>query len=224
MTETLPLFPLGTVLFPGLVLPLHVFEERYRTLVEDLLELPEPERRFGVVAIREGFEVGASGVRALYDVGCVAQLRGVDPREDGSYEIVTTGTDRFRLHGSSAASTPYLCGEAELLPDGPGDGSEAAVLAAAVSRGFGQYLHALASAQEAELEPPELPDDPVVLSYLVAATVMVDLADRQSLLAEPDVPARLAAERRLLHRETGMLRILSAAPAPDLTRTPMSAN
>ncbi len=68
MSETLPLFPLGTVLFPGLLLPLHIFEERYRQLVRDLVRQPEP-RRFGVVAIREGRETGIDGVAALYEIG-----------------------------------------------------------------------------------------------------------------------------------------------------------
>ena len=89
MTERLPLFPLGTVLFPGLVLPLHIFEPRYRTLVADLVALPESEpRRFGVVAIRAGREVGADGVRALHAVGCTAELRQVQRHEDGRYDIV----------------------------------------------------------------------------------------------------------------------------------------
>ena len=65
----IPLFPLGTVLVPGLVLPLHVFEPRYRRLLADLAAKPEHERGFGVVAIREGHEVGEGGARALHEVG-----------------------------------------------------------------------------------------------------------------------------------------------------------
>ena len=80
MTETLPLFPLGSVLYPGLLLPLHIFEERYRQLVRDLLEAPEP-RRFGVVAIREGRETGVDGVSALYEIGCTATVRRVLKRD-----------------------------------------------------------------------------------------------------------------------------------------------
>ena len=73
MSEMLPLFPLSAVLFPGMRLPLHIFEERYRVLVTDLLAKPEP-RRFGVIAIRNGREVGADGVTALHEVGCVAAV------------------------------------------------------------------------------------------------------------------------------------------------------
>src|SRR5215472_10605580 len=106
MSETLPLFPLGAVLFPGLLLPLHIFEERYRQLVRDLQAGPEP-RRFGVVAIRQGRETGVDGIQALYEIGCTATVRQVKELEDGRYDIVTVGTDRFRLTGLDE-SKPYL--------------------------------------------------------------------------------------------------------------------
>src|SRR5215469_9852400 len=121
-TEMLPLFPLGTVLYPGLVLPLNIFEERYRQLVRDLLDQPEP-RRFGVIAIREGRETGIDGVSALYDVGCLATVRDVTELPDGRYELVTIGTDRFKLRGLDD-SKPYLRGEVELLDEQVGDEDE----------------------------------------------------------------------------------------------------
>ena len=121
MAEPLPLFPLGhTVLFPGVVLPLHVFEERYRELVRTLVELPEgARRRFGVVAIRQGWEVGEDAVSALHDVGCAAELRRVSRYPDGRYDIVTVGTDRFRLRSVDRESRPYLVGRVEWLPAEP---------------------------------------------------------------------------------------------------------
>ena len=107
----MPIFPLGTVLYPGLLLPLHIFEERYRRLVRDLVSVPDDaDRRFGVVAIREGREVGSDGVRALHGVGCTAELRQVEAYEDGRFDIVTVGTTRFRLI-SLDPSMPYLNGE-----------------------------------------------------------------------------------------------------------------
>jgi Lon protease-like protein len=223
VTEHLPLFPLGTVLFPGLLLPLHVFEERYRVLVRELLEQPAERRRFGVVAIRRGREVGADGVTALHDVGCVAHVRRVEPHDDGRFHLVTTGAERFRLTGL-VAGAPYLTGAVELLPDDPGPADETALLDRAVRAAFGRYVTALARAQAAELEQPDLPADPLVLSYLVAATVLVELEDRQALLAQPDGRARLRAELALLRRETTLLRTLAAAPSPELTRGPVSPN
>ena len=221
MSVRLPLFPLGTVLLPGLVLPLHVFEERYRRLVRDLLALPEDERRFGVVAIRSGAEVGADGVRALHDVGCIAQVSEIARRDDGRFDLMTAGTTRFRLRSVDDA-LPYLTGEAELLPDLPGEHVDG--VAAAVPAAFAGYTAALAEAGGDRFEVPELPDDPLVLSYLVAATVALDLDERQALLAEPDGASRLRTELRLLRRETALLEALSCVPAPGLGRAPASPN
>src|SRR5919202_3714137 len=100
MGELIPLFPLGAPLFPGIVLPLEIFEPRYRRLVADLTALPagSPRRVFGVVAIRQGWEVErVAPAAALYDVGCTARLRSVRPRPDGGFRIMTVGADRFRL-------------------------------------------------------------------------------------------------------------------------------
>ena len=223
MPARLPLFPLGLVLFPGGVLPLHVFEERYRTLVSELLERPEGEREFGVIAIRQGREVGADGVAALHPVGCTARLRRVERYDDGRFDIVTTGATRFRLV-DVAQDEPYLVGTVEWIHDEVGGRDEARLLGAAVRAAFLEYLLALAEAGADGVEVPDLPGDDLVLSYLVAATVLVDLNDRQQLLAEPDGTSRLRSELALLRREISLLRVFDAAPAPELTRTPTSLN
>lgn len=223
VSDRLPLFPLGLVLFPGLLLPLHVFEDRYRVLIGELREKPEAERRFGVVAIRQGREVGEDGVAALHDVGCVAELRRIAPYDDGRYDIVTTGSDRFRLEGLERGK-PYLQGDVTWLREEIGDADLAHVLDPAVRSSFAGYLDALATASAADVDVPDLPDDPLTLSYLVAATVLMDLEDRQRLLAERDATTRLRAELSLLRRESALLRALSSAPAPELTRTPVNPN
>jgi uncharacterized protein len=222
MSETLPLFPLGTVLYPGLVLPLNIFEERYRQLVRDLLDGPEPQR-FGVIAIRKGRETGVDGISALHQIGCIATLREVDEQDDGRFHLVTVGTQRFRL-ASLDDSRPYLQGEVDLLAEEVGDEAAAGLAAQAVQRGFRGYVEALASRESVEVTVPELPDEPLLLSYLVAASMILDLSVRQDLLAEPDAERRLGAERALLARETTMLRSLTATPAPDLRNTPYSPN
>jgi Lon protease-like protein len=222
MSETLPLFPLGTVLFPGLLLPLHIFEERYRQLVRDLTARPEP-RRFGVIAIRQGRETGVDGIQALHEIGCTATLRQVKELEDGRYDIVTVGTDRFRLV-SVDDSRPYLQGEVDLLTEEAGEAAAAGQAARVVRDGFRAYLSSLAERGVTQISAPELPADPVTLSYLVGASMIIDLSDRQTLLAEPDALHRLAAERTLLSRELTMLRTLTATPAPDLRNSPYSSN
>ncbi len=220
---TLPLFPLGhTVLFPGVVLPLHVFEERYRELVRTLVAQEDPgPRRFGVVAIRQGWEVGAEAVQALHGVGCAAELRRVSRHPDGRFDIVTVGSDRFRLLGVDRTSRPYLVGEVEWLPPDPPADPEAAVLARAVGTLFTEYAAAATTLRPDAAGPgppgapvPELPDDPVDRSHLVAATAVLTLEDRQALLEAPTTSARLRAELRLLKRETTMVRRLRALPVP----------
>jgi len=222
MSESLPLFPLGTVLFPGLLLPLHIFEERYRQLVRDLLAGPGP-RRFGVVAIRKGRETGIDGISGLYQVGCTATLRQVTEHDDGRFDLVTAGTQRFRLNELDD-SKPYLQGGVDLLPEDTGDEAAAEQAALAVQAAFRGYLSALAVRGATHFSIPSLPDEPVALSYLVAASMIVDLSEKQVLLAEPDAAARLNAERALLTRETTMLRSLTSTPAPDLRYAPYSPN
>lgn len=222
MSQTMPLFPLGTVLYPGLVLPLHIFEERYRELVCDLLDGPEPQV-FGVIAIRKGRETGVDGVSALYEIGCTATLREVKRHDDGRFDLVTVGTRRFRLTDLDH-SRAYLQGEIDLLADETGDEAAAALAAQAVRRAFRDYLDALATHGAARVHVPDLPDEPVLLSYLVAASMIIDLSDRQVLLAEPDALRRLMTERTLLARETAMLRAITSTPATDLRHSPYSSN
>jgi len=222
MSTRIPLFPLGTVLFPGLVLPLHIFEDRYRQLVRDMLAKPEP-REFGVIAIRHGRETGVDGVQDLYEVGCTAEIRQVEELDDGRFALVTVGAHRFRLKGL-ADPDPYLEADVDLLPDDVGDEAAAALAIKPVQKAFMDYLTALADQRAATFEVPELPDEPVLLSYLVAAAIVVDMSDKQRLLAAPDAVRRLAADRELLSREIRMLRALPTTPAPDLRYSPYSPN
>jgi uncharacterized protein len=222
MTERLPLFPLGTVLYPGLLLPLHIFEERYRQLMRDLLAEPGPQR-FGVIAIRKGRETGIDGVSSLYEIGCTATLRQVVEQTDGTFDIVVAGTSRFTLRAIDD-SWSYLRADVDLIEDETGDEAAAQAAVGVVQRAFHGYLAALAERGVTQQGTLDLPDEPVLLSYLVAATMVIDLPARQGLLAQPDALARLEAERALLGKETAMLRALTSMPAPDLRSTPTSPN
>ena len=219
--ERLPLFPLGTVLFPGVVLPLHVFEERYRQLVRELLERPEEERRFGVVAITLGHEVGRGAVKDMAEVGCVAELRQSQAYEDGRYDIITTGGDRFRIL-SVDSSRPYLQADVTVLPEETGENAE--VLAGWVNVLFRVYRERLGSLSGTGGQPRELSDDPVRLSYLVAASLVVDRPEKQELLEAKDAATRLRLEVALLRREAAVLRVLPSLPASDLNRGGVSPN
>jgi len=222
MGEMLPLFPLGAVLYPGMLLPLHIFEERYRQLVRDLLDGAEP-RRFGVIAIRKGRETGIDAVHSLYEIGCTATLRRVDQHEDGRFDIVTLGTQRFRLLRLDQ-TRPYLQGEVEMLAEDPVDAATAGPAVRVIQAAFREYLDALTEWGGATVRLEELPDEPELLSFIVAAATVIDLPERQAMLAESDTLRRLAMQRALLSRETAMLRTTTSRPAPDLRNTPYSPN
>ncbi len=222
MGVVLPLFPLGAVLFPGMLLPLHIFEERYRQLVRDLLDGPEP-RRFGVIAIRKGRETGIDGVHSLYEIGCTATLRRVDRHDDGRSDIVTVGTQRFRLRGLDETG-PYPQGEVEMLAEEPVDPATAEAAVRVIQTAFREYLDALIEWGGAVVRLEDLPDEPTLLSFIVAAAMVIDLPERQALLAESDTLRRLALQRAMLSRETAMLRATTSRPAPDLRHTPYSPN
>lgn len=221
MSERLPLFPLGSVLFPGLLLPLHIFEERYRKLVRDLLEQPEDQRRFGVVAITQGHEVGAQALAETADVGCVAEVRQIDPHDDGRFDIVSTGTTRFRID-SIDSSGPYFQADVTTLPEDEGEWAGAFV--PGVTKLFERYCELLRSLGASVHGPEELPDEPVHLSYLVAAAVILDRHERQQLLEAPDGASRLRHELGLLRQEISVLQTFPALPASELLSTEFSTN
>ncbi len=235
MTERLPVFPLSTVLFPGLVLPLHIFEERYRDLVRHLVALPDGvPREFGVVAIRRGWEVqppaaapddpagdvpefdepaGAAETEiTLHEVGCTAELRQVTELPDGRFDIVAVGRRRFRIADVDPEAAPYLTADVEWLPEEQGRDAVAGLLAPRVLAVFRQYLALLRPDTEDVVE--QIPDDPTVLSHVVAATASLTVDDRQRLLAAADTAARLRTELRLLSREAALLRRVRAVPVP----------
>jgi hypothetical protein len=205
-----------------MLLPLHIFEERYRQLVQDLLDGPDP-RRFGVIAIRKGRETGIEGVQSLYEIGCIATLRRVEQYDDGRFDIITVGTQRFRLTRLDE-TRPYLQGEVELLADEVADPAAALPLVRTVQAAFRTYLDALTEWGGAAVRIEELPDEPMLLSFIVAAAMIIDLTERQGLLAEPDTLQRLEAQRALLSRETAMLKTTTSRPAPDLRNTPYNPN
>jgi hypothetical protein len=122
--ETLPLFPLGTVLLPGAPLPLHVFEPRYRQMTIDLVTGAVPGKQFGVVAVREGWGPD-DGPEGLHEVGCTAALREVRRLPDGRFDMLTVGDRRFRLLDVDDTAAPYLVANIEWIPDVEGDDPEA---------------------------------------------------------------------------------------------------
>lgn len=223
MTSQLPMFPLNSVLFPGMTTALHVFEDRYRALVHHLLTIPDrAERVFGVVAIREGYEVGSQGVQSVHRVGCVAQMTTVVPAEDGRFDIEIVGRERFRLE-SMDASGPYLVGTVERLPPPkvvPARSGEAR----RTREVFETYRGRLGELRGGDVLDVVLPDDPEYLSFTLAATCLLTVQERQALLETGSAEERLVMLRHSLREEMRAMRAIPSLPATEVARTGWSPN
>jgi Lon protease-like protein len=209
---SLPLFPLSTVLMPGAPLPLHIFEPRYRQLTVDLVTGVVPDKRFGVIAVREGWSAGDE-VGGLHRVGCAAELLDARRLPDGRFDIVTRGVRRFRLLHVDPDARPYLVGEIEYVPDLPaGTPDELPVLAGAARAAHRRYCDT--AWKSGEWSEPGDDVEPAELPHLLAADCLLPLSDRQRLLEQTSPEVRLRMVRALMIREAGLLRGLRAVPAP----------
>ncbi|HEX5039640.1 MAG TPA: LON peptidase substrate-binding domain-containing protein [Candidatus Limnocylindria bacterium] len=231
---SLPYFPLHTVLFPHLPLPLDIFEDRYRAMIRDLVAEGSPHGgRFVVSMIVEGAEVG--GPATTQEVGTICEVRDAQQHADGRWTVLAVGIARARL-GVIDESGPYALVDAVEL-DEPA-GAEAPALVPAVQAALDAYLAtvkrfvaraasvgehanesgATSASLDEVLKPIHLPDDPVAASYAVGGVLQVELLRKQRLLELPDAASRLHAELDLLRRETLLLDDgeLPTVPASDL--------
>jgi Lon protease-like protein len=197
LAEEIPLFPLNTVLFPGMPLPLHIFEPRYREMIG---VCSSEDRPFGVVLIREGMEVGEPALP--FEIGTMARIVAVDQLQDGRMNIVTVGTQRFQLLTHSADKKSYLVGDVEPLADEVGDHEAARALAQELGTTVQRYVALTQAAAEQELTPLQLPTDPEELSYLVGAVLRIRNRERQRLLEMRSTSERLTREKEILERES----------------------
>jgi Lon protease-like protein len=206
VSELLPLFPLEAVLFPGALMPLHIFEPRYRLLIRRSIERQRP---FGIILIRRGTEVGAGA--EPYEVGTEAKIVAESPLPDGRSYIVTRGGRRFAVESLIADAEPYLVGQVRYLDET--DGERAVDRAGAAREALGAYLLAVVAVTEDTRGERALADDlrnapPSDLAYRIAGSLAVDAPQQQALLELETASARLEAETRILNRETELLRDL----------------
>lgn len=207
-TETieLALFPLNTVLFPGQLLPLHIFEDRYRLMVRRCLaeELP-----FGVVLIKHGQEVGADA--EPHSIGTLARIVESTHLPNGTMNIITVGIERFRIR-RLIHDQPYLRGEVETLPlEAPEDSPALDILAQGVRERVSLYIKLIAEAAGLELKIEEMPDLPQQIGYLAAITMQIDNREKQDLLASRSPAAVLNRALTLLNRENALLSWMAAS-------------
>lgn len=214
-TTVVPLFPLGTLLVPGLLMPLRLFEPRYLALAADLMAQPAQQRQFGVVAIRHGREVGLAGGSELYDIGTLAEVSDISANPDGTFNVQSSGGRRFRILDLDV-SHAYLQARVEFLAEPDGEG--APLWAQQVAADFEAYRKVMGLAVNVTDMAP------AVLSYVVTAALVAPIGEKQMLLSAPDTATRLALAHRALRQELSIMRVLTSVPAVDLARTPVSAN
>lgn len=221
MTLRLPMFPLNAVLFPGVSLPLSVFEDRYRALVHHLLRIDDPaERMFASVGIREGYEVGDQGQQSLFRVGVRLQLGDVESHPDGTFDIVATGMDRIRLDRLDT-SEAFPIGEVTELPE-----PAVSVPIEVVERARATFTAYRAALVEFRGDPYSgtLPQDPEYLSWTLAACAPLPMSDRQALLEADDAGVRLSIVTQMLRAELRAMNVIPSLPASEVARTRWSPN
>ena len=191
----LPLFPLPIVLVPGELMPLHVFEERYKALMQEALD---GERSFGLSYVARA-EVGVDTPPAEGSVGCEARITAVAPLEDGRMNLLSVGTGRYRVRGYSRTE-PFLVAEVERFADLIDESDDVAAMAGRVRQLFDRLAAAARtlSDQAGEQTPTELDVPPESLSFLVAANIPMETETKQRMLEITDTAARLSMlEERL---------------------------
>jgi Lon protease-like protein len=220
----LPIFPLNTVVFPGVTVPLHVFEERYRALVHHLLTISDKTQRlFGVVAIREGYEVGSHGVQSVHRVGCVVQMTSVEPYADGRFDIEVVGRHRLRLDALDTSGR-YLVGDVETVEEAKVDTPAGLQEAERTRATFEEYRRRLSELRGDDVLDGDLPRDPEYLSYALAATCLLTLQERQELLEAANPLDRLLMLRHVLREEMRAMTAVPSLPATEVARTSWSPN
>ena len=215
------MFPLNAVIFPGVSVPLTVFEDRYRALVHHLLRVEDPTQRlFGSVGIREGYEVGDHGSQSLFRVGCRVQLTEVESLPDGTFSIVAVGLDRIQLEKLDTTGT-FPVGQVVDRPETTTYVDPELVEQARDT--FTAYRAALAEIR-ADPYSGDLPKDASYLSWTLAACAPLPLHERQALLEAEDTGDRLRMVTDLLRTELRAMKVFPSLPATDVARTRWSPN
>jgi Lon protease-like protein len=201
IVERLPLFPLHTVLFPGLPLPLHIFEERYKQMIAHCLAEDVP---FGVVLIERGLEAGGPAVP--YRVGTAARITRLERQDGGRMNLVAIGERRFHIE-ELARDRLYLTGSVTWLTEG--EEEDVCELSARVRESLAVYLAGLFHLLDQEPAEVELPDEPTRLSYITAAILQVGIGEKQRLLEAETVRSRLETELELIARQSEVQDVLA---------------
>jgi Lon protease-like protein len=199
----LPLFPLNTVLFPGMPLTLHIFEERYKKMIQYCLEDEVP---FGVVLIRNG-EEALGPLAQPYSIGCTARIVEIQKLSAGRMNITSVGERRFRIISLDYDSA-YLIGKVTNYPLVEGDTQKLLKVARDLASKVRQYMQILNEVEGFELDPENLPKDPLILANLSAVILQIPPESKQDLLSSASALDLLDKSNQVYRREIAFLRAM----------------
>ena len=208
--EKLPLFPLNTVLFPGIPLSLHIFEERYKLMIGQCIAQRRP---FGVVLLRNGSAEAQPGqLIEPYMVGCSATITQVQPVGMGRMNIVALGEERFTIH-SLDHDLPYLVGLVDRRPHTPDTDYDRDTMSRALRLWVERYLSLIARFESLPLDQVTLPTDPLRLAFLGMSILKAPMDDKQAVLQTQTETEAIELASTLMRREIALLEVM-ARPVP----------
>lgn len=202
---SIPIFPLNVVLFPGMMLPLHIFEERYKSMARECLDTGEP---FGVVLARtkDALETDSeSYFDDIYHVGTTAHITAVEHLDNGRMNVITVGQDRFIIRDIKVDADELLIGHVDPFPMEEGNELEVNHLNQKLRPMVEQYIQHLADASGEDLSDANLPSDPTALAFLAGTAIQGPLAEKQNLLATESLNILMANTASMLDREDKIL-------------------
>lgn len=204
----IPLFPLDLVLFPGMMLPLHIFEPRYRAMMRGCIGNGQP---FGVVLTRKssgqqsGQPEGKPFLKEMYQVGTTAHITAVEHLDDGRMNLITVGQDRFIIKDTELSADDFFVGRVDPYPMGAGNPQKIESLMKKLRPMVRQYIDHLAQASGEDLSEATLPTDPTTLAYLAGTAMQGPLSDKQKLLSAKSLTILITNAVSVLDREDQIL-------------------
>jgi Lon protease-like protein len=199
---TIPLFPLNVVLFPGMMLPLHIFEKRYQRMTRECIDSGEP---FGVVLVKVQPNLAGDILDDLYRIGTTAQITAVEHLQDGQVNLIAVGQDRFIIKDIRAEADNLLRGRVDPYPMQDVDSLAARRLGQQLRPIIKRYINHLADASGEDLSEAVLPTDPTALAFLAGTAIQGALPDKQQLLSAQSLNSLIANAVKLLQREDKIL-------------------
>lgn len=217
MMYEIPIFPLNAVLFPGTPIKLHIFEDRYKLMIEECYQEGQP---FGISLIRSGQEVG--GQAEPFSIGCSAVITELEPLTEGRYNLVALGTDRFQII-TLKNHKPYLTALVEPFALKNTHLETLQSQSDTLRIWIRKYLRILAEATETKLDQQQLPNDPSRLAYIASFLLNIPSAQKQSLLTIENLDELIAQLRIQYRREVTLLEAM-LRPQPTEDPRPFSNN